>query len=252
MVECQICKRKYKQLTSHLIRTHKVTCEQYREKFPGAKITCDELVNNMRSRMLSGQAEEMARAGKGCKKPNLSKKMMGNQRGLGSDRSAEKERYRQQALKQHAEGNFGTWDDDRRKRQAEITAERWRNGSLKHVWKPQWHLELAQYFCSKDVNYIEEYIIPLDKIRNGQCSKPFDFYLPDWNLLIDLNGCFWHGCSICYEHHHIQDRVKKNDSEKESIAKEAGYQLLKIWEHDKDKLFRLVARALEKNTTSNR
>ena len=197
LIECKICGKKYRQLTSHITKIHKITCNKYREKYPDSKITSDNLVDKLRQRMLNGQAKTMGMLSskkiKGCKKPDLSKSMMGNKRGLGTDRSKEKDRYRTQALKQHTEGNFGEWTKERRKKQAEITAERWRTGSLKRVWQPKWQIELVEYLTSINVEFETEYILPQDRQKHGyRLSKPFDFYLPKYNLLIELNGCFWH------------------------------------------------------------
>ena len=42
-VLCQICGRKFRQITSFHLKKHKVTVKEYRDKFPEAEITCKEL-----------------------------------------------------------------------------------------------------------------------------------------------------------------------------------------------------------------
>ena len=42
MIECKICGKHYTSLTLHLIRTHKMTTDQYLEDFPGAALVDKE------------------------------------------------------------------------------------------------------------------------------------------------------------------------------------------------------------------
>ena len=242
MISCCVCGRLFQQLQSH-IKVHGLTSKEYKTLFPDAALMSQEEKDKISVRMKSGQAIAMAGKSKGCKKPNLSKVMHGNKRGLGTNRSAERERYVEQAKKQHREGNFGSWDEARRKRQASITRERWRTGSLKHNWKPKWELELAEYLEERKLRFLPQF----RGISPGCSSKPFDFYLPDYNLLIELQGCFWHGCRRCYNPHPIQVRVMKNDLHKEEFASKNRFRLLRIWEHDKDKLYKIVEQSMKTN-----
>ena len=71
-------------------------------------------------------------------------------------------------------------------------------------------------------------------------GKP-DIFLPDYNTVIFVNGCFWHGCPVC---RHAKVRPKENaeywnkkldrtlERDKENITKleELGYRVLVIWE----------------------
>jgi len=71
-------------------------------------------------------------------------------------------------------------------------------------------------------------------------GKP-DMFLPDYNTVIFVNGCFWHGCPVC---RHAKIRPKENaeywnkkldktiERDKENISKleDLGYKVLVIWE----------------------
>jgi DNA mismatch endonuclease (patch repair protein) len=71
-------------------------------------------------------------------------------------------------------------------------------------------------------------------------GKP-DIVLPEYNTVIFVNGCFWHGCPIC---RHAKIRPKKNadywnkkldrtlerDKENSIKLEELGYKVLVIWE----------------------
>jgi G:T-mismatch repair DNA endonuclease (very short patch repair protein) len=191
--------------------------------------------------MNNGQAASMGKKAKGCKKPNTSILMQGNQRGANADRSGEKERYRNQALKQHAENNFGIWDDERRNKQSQITKERWASGNLHCVWRPKWHSDLEKLLLDNDISFESEYSIK-KSFEGKRLYKPYDVYLPSFNLLIELQGCFWHGCvNCCIKQHPRQEKVKKNDLEKKEFAEKCGYKIIQIWEHDKQKIHGILA-----------
>lgn len=237
MITCRLCDKQFKQLSSHL-RLHNLSSKQYLDKFPGEVITCKETCEKI-SKLNIGN-----KYGVGCKwtcerKEKISKLMKDNKRGVGTDRSAEQERYSLQAKTQHQNKQFGTWDEARRERQRQITKQRWIDGSLKHTWTPKWQKDLAVFFSDNNLEYIEEFILPEWNL-GYRLAKPFDFYLPKHNTLIELNGCFWHGCNRCYKPHPIQTRVKLNDLEKASTAQQLGYRLLVIWEHDREKINDLV------------
>ena len=75
---------------------------------------------------------------------------------------------------------------------------------------------------------------------DGLPGKP-DIVLPDFNIVIFVNGCFWHSCPLCT---HAKIRPKKNadfwnkkldrtlerDKENKMKLEELGYRVLIIWE----------------------
>ena len=75
---------------------------------------------------------------------------------------------------------------------------------------------------------------------DGLPGRP-DIVLPDFNIVIFVNGCFWHGCPLC-KHAKIRpknnvdfwnkklDRTQKRDKENKFKLEELGYRVLIIWE----------------------
>lgn len=64
-------------------------------------------------------------------------------------------------------------------------------------------------------------------------GKIFDFYIPDKNLIFEIDGNYWHGYGKTYEEmNDIQKRTYKNDRKKDVLAKGLGYGLIRIWEHE--------------------
>lgn len=66
-------------------------------------------------------------------------------------------------------------------------------------------------------------------------NKIFDFFIPSINLLIEVDGDYWHGNPDKYnkkEYNKIQKRNRRNDKYKNSIAKVNGFELKRFWEND--------------------
>jgi DNA mismatch endonuclease (patch repair protein) len=75
---------------------------------------------------------------------------------------------------------------------------------------------------------------------NDLPGKP-DVLLPEYNIAVFVNGCFWHGCPLC-KHAKIRpkenaeywnkklDRTLERDKENISKLEQLGYKVLVIWE----------------------
>lgn len=65
--------------------------------------------------------------------------------------------------------------------------------------------------------------------------KIYDFYIPHINLLIEVDGDYWHANPEMYlesDHNSIQKRNVKNDKFKDTLALGRGFDLIRIWEND--------------------
>jgi len=76
--------------------------------------------------------------------------------------------------------------------------------------------------------------------NNDLPGKP-DILLPDYDTVVFVHGCFWHGCPVC---RHAKIRPKKNaeywnkkldrtlERDRENLIKleQLGYKVLIIWE----------------------
>lgn len=77
----------------------------------------------------------------------------------------------------------------------------------------------------------------------------YDFYLPDHNVLVEIDGDYYHGNPKVYQEgdlNHMQIKNKKNDLYKDSLAKGLGYGLERIWEKDINEKYRTVWKRFEK------
>lgn len=86
--------------------------------------------------------------------------------------------------------------------------------------------ELAKLLDMLNIPYEQQYKLG---------GKFFDFYLPSKRLLIEVDGIFWHSRGVeedCL--YNVQRRIRHNDKLKNEIAKDNGYELLRLWEDEID------------------
>lgn len=59
-----------------------------------------------------------------------------------------------------------------------------------------------------------------------------DFVIPDKMLVIECNGCYWHGCQRCgYTGPDGRNKGREHAIRKRSLT-EAGYTIKVFWEHE--------------------
>jgi very-short-patch-repair endonuclease len=101
-------------------------------------------------------------------------------------------------------------------------------GELNVGQSSKWENTTIDALEAKGIEVIRQYHLP-------RSYKRYDAYLPAHNLLIELDGCYWHSCPI-----HYPSPKSEVDTFKDSLAKDAGYPLIRIWEHDKDKAITMI------------
>lgn len=63
--------------------------------------------------------------------------------------------------------------------------------------------------------------------------KIYDLYLPKYNLIIEVDGCYWHSKNVPISKMNKQQlRRWKNDRFKDNLAIKNGHILLRIWEDE--------------------
>lgn len=95
-----------------------------------------------------------------------------------------------------------------------------------------------------DIKFIHSYYI-----NTKENHFIFDFYLPDYNILIEVDGDFWH----CSPTKHLSPVCKtqeiniENDKIKNKWAQENGYKLLRFWEDDINNNIKQIKQTLLEN-----
>jgi very-short-patch-repair endonuclease len=62
-------------------------------------------------------------------------------------------------------------------------------------------------------------------------AHPYDFYIPELNLIIELDGCWNHRCLDCFSHL-PEDGIRSKDLYLTMFAVSHGYDVLRIKWHD--------------------
>lgn len=78
-------------------------------------------------------------------------------------------------------------------------------------------------------------------------NKIFDFYIPHLNLLIEVDGCYFHGNPNKFEVlNNMQKRNIRNDAFKDSLAIGLGFGIERVWESDLKENYRAVKARFKK------
>jgi len=81
-----------------------------------------------------------------------------------------------------------------------------------------------------DANNIEYYFQFF--ITENDVCKSYDFKLKGQNIIIEVDGDFWHGNPKQNNHWKDVDKVQDNDKLKTKLAEDRGFTLLRFWESD--------------------
>jgi very-short-patch-repair endonuclease len=73
-----------------------------------------------------------------------------------------------------------------------------------------------------------------------------DIYVPNDNLIIEVDGCWWHGCSQCGYNTEKDQTIRSKNEQRTAYLEKKGYLVSHIWEHDLNcDVVRSVSNALE-------
>lgn len=75
---------------------------------------------------------------------------------------------------------------------------------------------------------------------NSTTTHSYDFKIKGINLIIEVDGDYWHGGPGCTKHFWKSEETKKTDILKTKIANEHGYDLIRFWESDIKRDFKSI------------
>jgi len=87
---------------------------------------------------------------------------------------------------------------------------------------------VSEILDKNNIPYHFQYFI---KTKEGLC-KSYDFKIKNTNLLLEIDGDYWHGGPGVKTHFFKLNEVKDNDLLKNKIATQKGFSLIRIWESD--------------------
>jgi len=96
--------------------------------------------------------------------------------------------------------------------------------------------------CLKEnnISYTHQFLLKINKTR-----RFYDFYLPEFNIIIEVNGDYWHANPKVYKANDIINycfgkkkakEIWEKDKKKKEFAKIKGYKVIYIWEKSLHKL----------------
>jgi very-short-patch-repair endonuclease len=114
--------------------------------------------------------------------------------------------------------NFGGLADGARKKLSEIAKKRWKNGDFINCQfgRAETKLEKRVKAILIELGYEYKQYYWLNK--SGWNPKEYDFYIKELNLLIEVDGTYWHS---------LPENVE-NDKYKNQLADEMNYKLVRI------------------------
>lgn len=83
-------------------------------------------------------------------------------------------------------------------------------------------LAIQDELANRKILFIKQYSIPSVAI--------VDFYLPEFNIAIQCDGCYWHNCLEHYPNNRIEQRGKDVTQNAKMLAR--GIKVFRFWEHD--------------------
>ena len=85
---------------------------------------------------------------------------------------------------------------------------------------------VASILDENNIKYHHQYFL---KTKDGIC-KSYDFKIKDTNILLEIDGDYWHGGPGVEKHFYKLEEVKEDDVLKNQMATENGFSLIRIWE----------------------
>lgn len=131
-----------------------------------------------------------------------------------------------EVIAKRMEGNRIAWAA---KTPEEIAA--WRENQQRSIYKPT-NIERQTHEILDELGIV--FVIhPWVRVLVDGALRPLrpDVLIPSQNLIIEVNGCYWHGCTNCYGDKARIDRVEE-DVMRQMLFEEQGYHVLFLWEHD--------------------
>lgn len=153
------------------------------------------------------------------------KKISDNQKGKIISKQT-KEKMSESRLKGLREGRIKTWNKEIPCK--ESTKNKIREARLKQVFP------IEDTIPEKKVQeFLKQNNIKFEK-HKAILGQPDIFVKP--NICIFVDGCYWHGCSICYSDRNKLNNIQRHNITKDMIVTQGlinqGYRVIRIWEHE--------------------
>ena len=86
-------------------------------------------------------------------------------------------------------------------------------------------VEARKILEENDIEYEYQFFLASEEGH----AKPYDFYLPEYNTILEMDGDYWHGGPGCEEYHDDIEMTRENDKLKNEVARKNDYRIIRIW-----------------------
>lgn len=260
MVVCKVCNESFKRITEGHLNKHSLTCKQYVEKYPNADLVSQEsrlAYSNGTKKYFETHKEEVRSRIKNrvispegsLKRSNKMKQRWKENRGQfvtverndkvseakkkwwAGKSSEERSEFMRQKVVAKTRKNLGE----------EVYKARLREKGMKG------YQTLIKRGTEKTLNNFEQKMIAVLEQQGYKCISQFeidnwyyDCFIPEKNLIVEFDGDYWHPKTLAECTNTRLKRQWNIDREKEKIAKEKGFNLVRVRESEKHLLLTLI------------
>lgn len=151
-------------------------------------------------------------------------------------------RHSDESKQKITEANILKWQNEEYRNRMipiflETTQKSWLNGNYikKKFTKPE--IAVAEMLLQLDIKFLQQFQLKSTYPKTSVTLRYYDFYLIDYNIIIEVHGDYWHGFGKSVEQMNtIQKEAYSNDIFKIKVAGDHGIKLYHIWEHDTKKM----------------
>ena len=266
---CVICSKEFKAITNSHLKNHGMTTEEYKTKYPHAKFGNFDRFESWRcsnenrenllkmNEIVYSNEEIRERRKRNVTKAVQSQAYRQNHRLVmknAVETNPEKFRFSRKPFvtDRMKMSNYDRWVEEFGLEEAEIKMKEWKSKnklpSLSFGTKIENTLEVI--FKDLNISYTTQY--------KGISKYYCDFYLPDYHVIVEADGDYWHANpkDFCADDEIGSKKMKartiwKLDEEKSNRIRSEGYGLIRYWESDiknitKEKVFEDIVHASRK------
>jgi very-short-patch-repair endonuclease len=103
--------------------------------------------------------------------------------------------------------------------------------SIQKIFKHRYKNKLEQLVCDTLDKHNISYTFQFFLTRDGIC-KSYDFHIHNTNILLEIDGDYWHGKDTAKNKFKGCLEVQQNDKIKTELARVRGFEVIRFWESE--------------------
>lgn len=248
--KCLICGKQFKAITNTHLKRHGITSDQYKEKFPEASFGNFDRFDKWRN-SVENKRHWANQARKNAKDPELQQRRIESVKKAWNDPMLKKSHSELMTEKVYSnkESYPQLFEANVTEMMKMSNYDRWKlkYGKLEadkrmSDWMKKNKLQTFQSKDTRGERLFEEHVQTLEIRYEKQfhCTPYYpDFYLPEYNLLVEIDGDYWHANPNKWNADDIVGRkgksakeIWKRDTKKNAEYSKKGFKVLRIWESE--------------------